>query len=200
MTQTEASYIASPSEPTSMYPTNGDLGPDTGGAPLDTVKQDAADFLSAAQDKASASIKDGKVQAAKTMQDFAGAIRKAGEELGQHDQSMAGQMVRQAADGLERFARSVSDKRPSEMLDAVRDFGRENPVAFAAGSVLMGLAVGRFMRSSEHHANADQSPSTGRNSSGVEAAQVYGLVDPHPYASRDNGAVERTRASTGSEI
>jgi hypothetical protein len=58
-------------------------------------------------------------------------------------------VVKQAADGLENLSRSISEKRPEEMLDAVRDFGRRNPTAFVAGAVLVGLAVGRFIRSSE---------------------------------------------------
>jgi hypothetical protein len=33
------------------------------------------------------------------------------------------------------------------MIDAVRDFGRRNPTAMLAGSLLVGFAVGRFLRS-----------------------------------------------------
>jgi hypothetical protein len=60
-------------------------------------------------------------------------------------------VVKQAADGLEQISRTVSEKRPEELLDAVREFGRRNPTAFIAGSVLLGVALGRFARSSESH-------------------------------------------------
>jgi hypothetical protein len=62
--------------------------------------------------------------------------------------------VGQAADGLERLSLSLADKRPEELLDGVRDFGRKHPLAFIAGGVLVGVALGRFVRSSE----ADSAP------------------------------------------
>jgi hypothetical protein len=115
------------------------------------VKQEVASFAATAQDKAKDRIEQGKGAASSTLGDFANAIRKAGDELSQNDQSMAGRVVKQAAEGLEGLSRSVSEKRPEELLDAVRDFGRANPAAFIAGSVLVGLALGRFLRSSEQH-------------------------------------------------
>jgi hypothetical protein len=113
-----------------------------------TVKQEAASFAADAKDKAIERVEQRKEMATQTLGEFANAIRKAGDELAEGDQSMAGRVVRQAADGLEGLARSMSDKRPEEMLDAVRDFGRRNPTAFIAGSVLAGLAIGRFLKSS----------------------------------------------------
>ena len=96
------------------------------------------------------------------MTDFASAIRKAGEDLSQHDQSLAAKMIKQAADGLEGVSRSLSDKRPEELLDAARAFGRDNPAAFGAAAVLAGLAVGRFLRSSEGHRPLSGSAAPGR--------------------------------------
>lgn len=120
-------------------------------AAIQTVKDEAATFADGAKDKAIERVEQGKQTASETMGDFANAIRKAGDELAQHDQSMAGQVVRKAADGLESLSRSVSNKRPEELLDAVRDFARANPAAFIAGTVLVGLAIGRFAKSSERH-------------------------------------------------
>jgi hypothetical protein len=121
-----------------------------------TVKQEVATFASTVQDKAQDKIEDKKQVATKTMADFATAIRHAGDELAQHDQTAVGRVVKQAADGLEHLTRTVSEKRPEELLDAVREFGRSNPTAFIAGSVLLGVALGRFARSSETHKSDDQ--------------------------------------------
>jgi hypothetical protein len=90
-----------------------------------------------------------KDTATQTLGDFASAIRKAGDDLAQNDQSLAGKVVKQAADGLESFTRSIGDKRPEDLLNAVRDFGRNNPAAFIAGSVLLGIALGRLAKSTE---------------------------------------------------
>lgn len=125
-----------------------------------TVKQEAATFAAEAKDKATEQIAQHKETATRTLGDFADAIRKAGEELSGKDQSMASRLVQQAADGLEGFSRSVSDKRPEELLDAVRDFGRRNPTAFVAGSVLVGLALGRFLRSSGEGSDGQSVPQT----------------------------------------
>jgi hypothetical protein len=115
------------------------------------VKQEAASFAADAKEKAAETIDQKKETASRTLGDFANAVRKAGDELARSDQSMATQFVRQAADGLEGFARTISDKRPEEMLEAVREFGRRNPTVFVAGCVLAGVAIGRLLRSSASH-------------------------------------------------
>lgn len=118
-------------------------------AAAQTVKAETATFAAAAQDKVADKVSEHAAAATHTMGDFAIAIRKAGDDLAQRDQSVAGRMVKQAADGLESFTRAVSDKRPEDLLDTVRDFGRKNPAAFIAGSILIGMALGRVAKSSE---------------------------------------------------
>jgi len=134
---------------------NGDPSPkQTLGAAAGAVKQEVATFAASVQDRAAEKVADRKDTASETLGAFANAIRHAGDELAQQDQSLAGRMVKQAADGLEQVSRTISDKRPEELLGAVREFGRRNPTAFIAGSVLLGVALGRFARSSESHAQA----------------------------------------------
>src|SRR4051812_1871070 len=125
-------------------------------AAVDTVKQEAASFAEVSKDKLLDKVEEKKQVATATLGDFANAIRTAGEELSRSDQSMAARLVKQAADGLEELSRSVTDKGPGEMVEAVRSFGRNNPTAFIAGSVLVGLALGRFLRSSDSHAQSAQ--------------------------------------------
>lgn len=132
-----------------------------------TVKQEAQSFAAEAQDKARDALEQKKATATRTLGEFANAVRKAGDELARGDQSMAGRLVLQAADGLEGLSRSVADKRPEEWLDGMRDFGRRNPTAFIAGSVLVGIALGRFLRSSSSHARPRQA------APGPEAAAAW---------------------------
>lgn len=112
------------------------------------VKQEVSGIADYAGRKALDQIDSQKQAAVDTLGEFANALRQAGGELADHDRTLAGRMVKQAADGLEQFSRSVADKRPEEMLDAVRDFGRRHPITFVAGSVLAGVAIARFLRSS----------------------------------------------------
>lgn len=123
------------------------------------LKGEAQSFAEEARSKATEKAETAKTQVGSTIHTFADAIRKAGDDLGDHDQTFAARLVREAADGLEGFSRALSEKRPEEMLDTVRDFGRRNPAAFVAGSVLVGLAVGRFFRASERHDGHDASGS-----------------------------------------
>lgn len=113
------------------------------------LKAEAQSFASLAQDRVRAEAQKGAQAGAKTLGDFANAVRRAGDELAGSAQSPASRLVKQAADGLENFSRSLVDKEPGDLLNAVRDFGRRNPVAFIGGAVLVGLAVGRFARASE---------------------------------------------------
>jgi hypothetical protein len=114
-----------------------------------TLKAEAQSFASVAQDRVRQEAARGTQASAKTLGDFANAVRRAGDELEQTDQSPASKLVRQAADGLESLSRNLADKEPGDLLNAVRDFGRKNPAAFIGGAVLVGLALGRFARASE---------------------------------------------------
>ena len=114
-----------------------------------TLKAEAQSFAHAAQGRVRAEAQKGTQAATKTLGDFANAVRRAGDDLEQHDQSPASRLVRQAADGLESLSRNLADKEPGDLLNAVRDFGRKNPAAFIGGAVLVGLALGRFARATE---------------------------------------------------
>lgn len=121
----------------------------------DAIKSEAQSFAQTAQERLRDEAQKRTETATKTLGDFAGAIRRAGDELSQNNHSPAAKLVGQAADGLERLSLSLADKRPEELLDGVRDFGRQHPLAFIAGGVLVGVALGRFVRASEPETEAD---------------------------------------------
>lgn len=112
-----------------------------------TVRDQARGLASDTRQQASQKLDQRKQEAAGTIHDFADAIRRAGDELGQRDRSMPARLASQAAESLEGISRAVADRSPGEMIDAARDFGRRNPTAMLAGSLLVGFAVGRFLRS-----------------------------------------------------
>jgi len=141
------------------------------GAGVQTVKQEAASFAATAQDKATEQVEKHKETATETLGAFADAIRQAGEQLSQNDQSTAGHMVSQAAKGLETFTRSLEGKRPEELVEAVREFGRRNPTVIIAGSVLVGVALARFFK-----ASAENEPQSA--GSGAEGQSAAGGATP----------------------
>ena len=119
------------------------------------VRGEAAQFAASAREKAAGAVEQRQQQVTGAIGDFANAVRRAGDDLNEHNQSMAAQLVSRAADSLEGVSRTLDGKTPGEMLDAVRDFGRRHPAAFIGGAVLLGLAVGRFVRSSVPSQDSD---------------------------------------------
>ena len=157
------------------------------------AKEEMAGLADYAGRKAREQLEHQKQAAVQTLDEFATAIRHAGEELAQHDRTLAGRMVKQAADGLEHFSRSVADKQPEELLDAVRDFGRRNPLAFVAGSVLAGVALARFLRSSNQQGHRYTSSREHKESSEVirpDQGQGFSSV-------RSGGVVEQPPIGPG---
>lgn len=141
---------------------------------VDTIARDAMAMAATAQDKAEQAVEHQKRAVGGAFEDFASAIRKAGVELSESDQTMAARLVRQAADGLEHLSHSLADRRPHEILDAARDFGRRNPVAFAAGAVLLGVALGRLARSTGTDGSGPASATSPRSRPQESAVPAYG--------------------------
>lgn len=109
--------------------------------------------------------------AASHLRSFADAVRTAGDELAEKEPGPVSDLIRQAAEGLEQFSGAMGSKSSTEMLDSVRDFGRQNPVGFLAGTMLAGFALARFAGSdaprssrgsagSGHGAQADRGDGT----------------------------------------
>lgn len=149
-----------------------------------SLKSEVRSFAGAAQERVATEAQKGVETAGKTLGDFANAVRRAGDELAGADQNPAARLVGKAADGLEQFSRSLEGKDPGDLLDAVRDFGRRNPLVFVGGAVLVGLALGRFARASDRR--------------GSEAlAQLEGPATPAPYTSPYMDTASEATTSVG---
>jgi len=109
----------------------------------ETVGDAAKDLGNRAAEELSSEADGLKSDAAASLGAFSDALKSASDQLSQRDQSLAGDVISQAAAGLEQLARWLDGKSPNEMLDGMRSFGRRNPVAFASGSLLAGFALGR---------------------------------------------------------
>ena len=110
----------------------------------ETVVTEAKALGKEAQDVAEEQAEKVKEATASHMDAFADALRAASEDLSKNQSGPASELVANAAAGLEGLSRSIHGKTTGEMIDTVRRFGRENPMGFLAGSVLAGLALGRF--------------------------------------------------------
>lgn len=153
-----------------------------GAAGLDSLKEGARSLGEEAKERASRYVEGGKETVTGSLDTFAQAIRRASDELNESDQTMAAQLVRQAAGGLESLSRSIGGASIQDMVDSVRSFGRSNPVAFVGVSVLAGLALGRFARASAQRGSGDWDDSRSEWGSGGEG---YGSGRPGPLNRSD---------------
>ena len=144
---------------------------------VDTVKAETAHFAAAAGAKAQEKVAEGQKALSGGVSQFADALRQAGDNL-EGDQSVVAGLVKQAAESLESVSRFVAEKRPEDLLRSVRDFGRDNPGALIAASVLAGLALGRLSRASADH---DHTQSRPMNAPAVQAAPE-GLFGDDPMS------------------
>lgn len=122
------------------------------------VRQEAKEVGAQAREIAGEQAEKVKDATASHLDVFADALRAASDELGKNQSGPAAEMVSSAASGLEGLTRSLHGQSTGQMIDTVRRFGRENPVGFLAGSVLAGLALGRFASVATTPARPDSDP------------------------------------------
>ena len=114
-----------------------------------TLKSEVQSFASVAGERMWAQADKAAQVATKTIGDLAQAVRRAGEELGSSDQNSGSRLAGKAASGLEDLSGALANKRPEELIETVRGFGRRNPALFVGGAVVLGIALGRFLRSAD---------------------------------------------------
>lgn len=114
---------------------------------VDDAKVAATEALAEGKKLASDKAEDLQEVAATHLKTFAEAVRAAGDTLADKEPGLVSDLVRQAAEGLEGFSGALGRKSSTEMIESVRDFGRQNPAGFFAGSLLAGFAVARFASS-----------------------------------------------------
>lgn len=132
----------------------------------DRIRSEASDIADKAKDAVSARANEGKETVAAGMTDFAAAVRKASDELGERDQSMAANLVREVAGGLEDAANSIKGQSIQDMTRSVTAFARRQPTAFLLGAAIAGMALGRFAKATEDRPVEDGSGATPRRQAG----------------------------------
>lgn len=145
------------------------------GQARERVKGEAASFAQNAREKAVGALEQRQHRVTGAMGDFANAIRRAGDDLQANNPGVAAQLLARGADSIEGLSRTIDGKTPGEMLNAVRDFGRRHPMAFIGGAALLGLAVGRFVRSSMPEDDLDDGSLSYEASTGWEEPMTDGL-------------------------
>lgn len=119
----------------------------------DTVTSIAADLKAAGKQKLDAAVTEVKSQAddakagvADEVKDVANALRKASQDL--RGGSAQERTLGQIANGLADASDALRDKDLGEIVHAVSDVARRNPMLFLGGAVILGFAASRFAKAS----------------------------------------------------
>jgi hypothetical protein len=142
----------------------------------DEVARKAGEYASEAKAAAVEQAEVAQQDASASLAAFGGALRAAGDHLAGSDQRAAAQFMQQAASGIERFANSLRNKPFADVIGDVRTFGRENSGALIAGSLLAGLALGRFVKSSMPASGTARQPQQSGSGGEPWTADEFGQV------------------------
>ncbi|MBV9648467.1 MAG: hypothetical protein JO043_13450 [Candidatus Eremiobacteraeota bacterium] len=92
-------------------------------------------------------LDQGSTQAGERMASTAQNIRTIGQELRQRGQGDAvAQLAESIADYVERAATYLRDSDPETLMRDAQEFGRKQPLAFAAGGLVAGFVVSRLLK------------------------------------------------------
>jgi hypothetical protein len=114
----------------------------------DQVKSQAADLTQNAQEQATTFLDEQKGMAAQRLGGVAQAIRHAGQEFADNDESTLAHYTDTLAGQIENFSNSLRDREIGSLIDDARQLAYRQPEWFVAGALAFGFAIGRFFKSS----------------------------------------------------
>jgi len=143
----------------------------------DTVATEAGNYAGQAKDAAADEVKG-----------VASALRTAAEEM--RSGSPQERTFSQIAEGLADASDAMRDKDLGEMIGAVTDFAKRNPMVFLGSAVLVGFAATRFAKASsdnavrqsaygQHGRRMDRPVSARRDTPSAGGVQRPAVTTPH---------------------
>jgi hypothetical protein len=115
------------------------------------AKDQTVEMAHQAQDQVSTLVAQQKEQAAERLGGLAGALHDAAKQLEQKDADGFGRYAHRAADQVDRAARYLRDKDLPSLLRDTEGFARRHPDLFLGGSLVAGVLLARFLKSSAEH-------------------------------------------------
>ena len=98
-----------------------------------------------ARERVSSIVDEQKSVGAAHLSGLAKAAQTAAGDLDENNPTVA-RLVRDAAASVDHFADNLRNSDVRDVLGSVSSFARQQPVAFFAGSVLVGFALARFLK------------------------------------------------------
>lgn len=112
------------------------------------VQGKAKEMAHKAQEQAKSAVTTRKEQAVDQLGSVAQAFRRTGSELRNQNKDTIAQYTEQLADQVERFTGYLENRDVDQLLHEAEGFARRRPELFLGGAFMLGLLVGRFVKSS----------------------------------------------------
>ncbi|BBA36747.1 uncharacterized protein sS8_4824 [Methylocaldum marinum] len=117
-------------------------------------------------------LKGQRDAAASEIGGMAEALHKAAQQLNQQEQSTTARYVDRAAEALDKMVYTLREGDLRSMVKKTEDFARRNPGIFFGGSVLVGLMLTRFLKSSAERRETEPAYRSGEGS-GTETRYTH---------------------------
>ena len=116
------------------------------------VKEQAMRTVSQVGEQAKTNVGSRMGDVAQELGTVAEAVRQTSEELSSQDQAAIGRYGTRIADQIEGVSNYLNERGVEEVLTDVEGLARRQPALFLGGAFMLGLLVGRFVRSSSQYA------------------------------------------------
>lgn len=112
------------------------------------VKEQAKRTVSQVSEQAKTNVESRLGDVASELGSVAEAVRQTSEDLGSQDQPGIARYGNRIADQIEGVSTYLNDHGVEEVLMDAENLARRQPALFLGGAFMLGLVVGRFLRSS----------------------------------------------------
>jgi hypothetical protein len=168
------------------------------------ARDQAARAAGQVQDQAQAFLSEQKEVAADHIEGVAKVLHETVGQLRQKSPGAVTDYAERAVEGLDSVANALRERDMRDLVGQVEDFARRQPVLFIAGSVAIGFALARFLKSSgsgSYGQASDSRGSTGRASGLSGSAPAMGSSDgpASPQYSTTGSGTAGSDASDGSQ-
>jgi hypothetical protein len=157
------------------------------------MKEAVVDQVNQVRDKAQSA----KEHTTTRIHGVATQLRGVGDTLRQDDPLVAG-LADRASDGVERLARYVGSATPQSFVRDTENIARRQPALFFGGAFLLGLAAGRFLKSSAPVGSHSSGSSSWRGSGSDEDDGFYENRERRPsgfFPNNESPAADRNTRS-----
>lgn len=119
------------------------------------AKEGTADLAQQAKSQVNDLVAQGRDQTSQRLESLATALRDVAEKLEKEDTAGFGGLARRAGERAQSAARYLKEKDLGDLVHDAEGFARRHPDLFLGGSLIAGVLVARFLKSSAERRGGD---------------------------------------------